>query len=132
MVTAIVSKIGEIRPVCFARSCLYRAANALERGDTIAAGCLLYEATRRYLLAMCEAHDVKPGRSIKRVVRQLVTAKQLTDDGASWLRDCLDYGERCQHCRRVKPELIEASISLLHLLLDCSPELELPTRGGGV
>ena len=132
MVTAIVFRLGQRRPVCFARPSLNRAACALDRGDVIAAGCLLHEATGRLLIALCEAHDIKPGRSLRRVIRQLLAANVMTADSAVWLREFLDYGERCQRCRRVDAMLIETCISLLHLLLDCATELELPTRGGAV
>ena len=132
MVATAVKKLGHVRPVCYSRTRLYIAATTLERGNVIAAGCLLLEATRCYAMAMCEAHEIKPARSLKRAVRQLLKAKQLTDDGAEWLRECIKYGECCQRCRRVSPAEIEVSISLLHLLLDHSPELELPTRGGMV
>ena len=130
MVATCVPELGQRRPVCYSRTRLYIAATTLDRGNVIAAGCLLHEATRCYVLAMCEAHKIKPARSLKRAVRQLLKAKQLSDDGAMWLRDCIKYGERCQRCRRVSPAEIEVSISLLHLMLDGSPELELPTRGG--
>ncbi len=130
MVTIAVKTLGQRRPTCYARPALREAADAHERKDIIAAGCWLHEAVRRYLLAMCEAHNIKPAKSLELVVHQLLDAKQLTDDGLQWLKDSIMYGENCRNCRYTMPALVEVSISLLHLLLDNSPELELPTRGG--
>ncbi len=130
MVKLSVPSLGQRRPTCYALPALREAADAHDRKDIIAAGCWLYEATRRYLLSMCEAHKIEPVSDLDLIVGQLVEAKELTKDGAQWLHDCIMYGEKCQRCRYTMPALIEVSIGLLHLLLDHSPELELPTRGG--
>ena len=130
MVKLTVKTLGQRRPTCYARPALREAADAHDRKDIIAAGCWLYEATRRYLLGMCEAHKIEPVSDLDLVVGKLLAAKQLTGDGSQWLHDAIMRGENCQRCRYTMPALIEGSIGFLHLLLDHSPELELPTRGG--
>ena len=132
MVAAIVTRLGERKPVCYALPALREAADAHERKEIVTAGCWLYEATRRYLMSMCEAHKIEPVSDLDLVVGQLLAAKQLTGDGSQWLHDAIMFGENCQRCRYTMPALIEVSISLLHLMLENSPELELPTRGGQI
>lgn len=132
MVATTLKTLGQQRPVCYARPALREAADAHERKDLVAAGCWLHEATRRYLLAMCESHGLEPAGSLDMIVHQLLDAKHITDDGWLWLKDAIMYGENCRDCRYVMPALIEVSISLVHILLDNSPELELPKRGGRV
>ena len=132
MVKLSVKTLGQRRPTCYARPQLYAAHASLDRGDTIAGGVQLLEAMRRYVAAMCVAHCVKPARSLRRVIKQLLAAKGIDDSIAEWLNEIVDMGQKCQQCQSVKPKVVEAGVCFMHVILDHSTELELPTRGGVV
>lgn len=132
MVAPIHAKLGMVRPLCLARPMLFSAQESLEAGYIAEAGVKLLEAVRRYVTAMCQAHEITPAKSLRRVVRQLTLANQLTDCGADWLLEAIDRGDQCLRCERVQLCLLKYSITCLHLLLDHSPELDQPNREGGV
>ena len=136
MVVCVVSELGKVRPVCFARSLLFTAADSLEAGDITKAGCQLREAVSRYLIAMCEAHNCTPQKKQLRTPavmnRALLKAGGVDRGIYDWLREIIGYGNRAAHCRPVRSELIETSISIMCIVLDESPEINLPERTGGV
>ena len=135
MVTTIVSELGKVRPVCFARSQLLMAANSLEAGNIIKADRQLWVAVCRYLESMCEAHNCTPKR--KRLRTPAVMARALFKAGGidraiyDWLRELIDYAGWCASGRIVRVSIIETSISWMHVMLDSSPEINLPERQGG-
>ena len=135
MVMAVVSELGKVRPVCFARSMLLKAADSMDRGETTTAGCQLREAVSRYLFAMCEAHDCLPRkkehRTPARMARAVYKAGALQGGGYQWLTEIIDAGNRCAHCRPVRVSLLRTCISLMHTVLDYSPEILSPERQGG-
>jgi hypothetical protein len=136
MVMALVTDLGKVRPVCLSRLYLNRSHDALERGDTLAAGCLLREAVIRYLTALCEYHDCTPVRKCDRkamaMLRALRRKDQFTTDGFEWVKEAIAIGGRLTHCKPVRPSLVELSMSLLSSLMDCSSEIIFPNRNGGV
>lgn len=135
MVMAIVSELGKVRPVCLSRFYLNRAIEALEAGNTIQAGCLLREAIHRYLDALCQYHKIeirkRRDRTPSIMLRALWKAKQFDEGGYSWVRESIEVGNKLAHCKPVKASLVESCISLMHCLMDYSPEIIFPTREGG-
>ena len=132
MVALMVRSIDQ-RPVqCNARSLLFRAHAALERGSVTEAGCLLREAVRLYLLAECTYSDCLPAKKGQRVPAMLLKSlkKQVPDFGAEWLEEIIGYCNQLAHCQFVRPGLIEASIGAVHLYLDCATYLLEPTAAG--
>jgi len=132
MVRTAVPTLGYRRPVCLARPILSSAEYDSQSGYHTSAGVKLLEATRRYLIAMSEAYGIRPAKSPRRVVKQLIKAKVITDGPGQWLLDIIDIGRKCQQCRHVDPSSIEFAISILRGFLDAAHELDLPTRGGAV
>jgi hypothetical protein len=136
MVTALVSGLGKSRPVCFSRFYLNRSLDAIKRGDTIAAGCLLREAIDRWLKALCDYHKVYLGKnqlpSPKVLLRALSKAKQIDGGAYRWCSDAIDIGNKLAHCRPVRPHMVTTCIELMHYLMDLTPELIFPIREGGV
>lgn len=136
MVACIVQELGKVRPVCFSRSLLFSASDSLEAGDVIKAGCQLREACTRYLVSMCEYHGCTPQKKQHRTPvimnRALLKAGGIDRGIYRWIREIIDYGNRCAHCRPVRSELIETSIQIMCFVLDNSPEVNLPERTGGV
>lgn len=135
MVTALVSDLGKVRPVCMSRFYLNRALDALENGNKFEAGVLLREGIARYLEALCQYYDCQPKRPRDRtpstLARSLWKNGHLPDGAYQWIREAIDYGNRLAHAKPVKASLIECSITLVHWLMDRSPELIFPTREGG-
>jgi hypothetical protein len=136
MVMALVTDLGKVRPVCLSRLYLNRSYDALERGDLIAAGCLLREAIHRYLDALCQYHKVqipkKHDRTCSVMAKALWKAKHFESCGYQWVRESIQYGNKLAHCKPVRPSLVSCCIDLLHTLMDNSPEIIFATRGGGV
>ena len=131
MVMCSVQELGRVRPVCFARTLLYSAQDAIDRGEAHSAGIMLLRATRYYLEAMCIAHDVKPAKSLLRVIRQLRKAHGINEGIDDWLQEITKVGLKCVRCERVQPVSVENCIAFLHFILNNSPEVEFPTREGG-
>ena len=135
MVVCAVQELGKVRPVCFARSMLSAASDSLEAGDAFKAGYQLREAVSRYLTAMCEAHNCKPRKKHPRTSGEM--ARALFKGGGidrgiyDWLREIIDCADLCARWRISRSRLIKTSISLMHFMLDNSPEINLPERAGG-
>ncbi len=133
MVALASPDLFKFRPVCLSRLYLYRAHSALERGDTIAAGCLLREAVTRYLTALCQYGDCLPrkrDRTPANMLRVLREAHQLGDDDCEAIRMVIDVGNKLAHCKAVRPSRVEYYIHYLNELCDATPELVYPTREG--
>lgn len=131
MVAPTNAKLGMVRPLCLARPMLFKAQASLEAGYIAEAGVKLQEAVRRFTTAVCQAHGITPAKSLRRVVRQLVEAQHLGDGDGDWLLEAIGYADQCIRCEHVKLSLLQVSITCLHCLLDCSPELDQPNREGG-
>lgn len=134
MVVCVVQELGKVRPVCFARSMLFAASDSLEAGDIVKAGCQLREAASRYLVAMCEYHSCTPKKKQHRTPvimnRALLKAGGIDRGIYRWIREIIEYGTLCAHCRPVRSEFIENSIEIMCFILDNSPEINLPERQG--
>jgi hypothetical protein len=137
MVTLAVDSLQQYLRPCFARPKLFEAQDALDRGDMIAAGCLLREAARRFLVAQCEYHGLKTSKREQQSPRVLL--KTLDKAGHckgccfEWMQDIIDTGNKLAHCQPVKESLVSCCIDLLHNLLDYSTgHVELRREGGAV
>jgi hypothetical protein len=135
MVTALVTELGKVRPICFARFYLNRAASELERGDRISAGCLMREAIQRYLTALCDHHCCLPGRDIDRtpakLLRTLQKQNKLPECAYIWIKESIEVGNKLAHCHLIRTALVRTCIELLHFIIDHTTELVFPTREGG-
>jgi hypothetical protein len=111
--------------VNLSRMYLHRAHEALNRGDLIAAGCLLREAAHRQLVAMCHWYGCTPKKARRRrpmdLARALRDAKACGDGGFEWLREIITAGNTAAHCGRVDRGTLRAAISLLHYFIDADP-----------
>jgi hypothetical protein len=135
MVTALVDRLGQTIPICFARQILDQANAAFQRGDLTTAGCKLREAARRLLEAQCKYHDCLPRKRDCRSPRFLLSALRKAGhcpDGAfRWLSDIIDVGNKAAHCQYVRPSLVECSITILYSLLDSATGYRDFKREGG-
>jgi hypothetical protein len=135
MVTLAVDTIEQWARPCFARPKLFEAQAALYRGELIAAGCLLREAVRRFLISQCEYHCCSPTKKSLKSPRQLANTLHRAGHcrGASfdWLCEIIDVGNKLAHCQPVSRSMIECCISLLHNMLDCSTGYSEFKRNGG-
>jgi len=131
MVMLAVQSLGQTRPLCFARTTLFAAQRSLDAGNVTTAGVKLLKASRLYLDAMCIAHDIKPAKSSRRVIRQLLKAGGINKGMDEWLAEIVKTGTHCANCEPIQLNVVEGCISFLHFILDNSPEVDFPTRDGG-
>jgi hypothetical protein len=134
MVMALVSELGMARPVCLTRIYLHRAANLLQAGDLIAAGCLMREAIKRYLTALCEYHNCDMGRKRERTPTKLLgllwSAKKICPTAHLWMKDAIEVGNKSAHCQSIRKATLRTCIELMHSIVDHTPEIVFPTREG--
>ncbi len=136
MVALAVKEFGKIRPVCFASTMLHTAMDASNRHDLVSAGTRLREATNRYLVAMCEYYDCTPKKRrdimLARMSKNLLKAGGIDQGIFDWMKDIIEVGHMSAHCKRVSHERLDTAISLLQLIINNTPEMDFPTRSGGV
>lgn len=135
MVRLVVVSLEQSLPPCFARPMLYRAHDALQRGDLIAAGCRLRESVRRLLHSQCEYHQCLPKKGKVHHPRQLANAllqKGYCGEGSyGWLIEIIEAGNAAAHCRPITAKQLSVCISLLHTLLDSATGYREFKREGG-
>lgn len=135
MVRLVVVSLEQVLPPCFARPMLYRAHDALQRGDLIAAGCRLREAVRRLLYSQCEFHHCLPKKSKIHHPRQLANA--LLQNGYcgegvhGWLIEIIEAGNAAAHCKPATAQHLGDCISLLHAILNSATGCHEFKREGG-
>ncbi len=132
MVMLAVRTFGQSPVTCNARSLLFQSHADLERGALFSAGVLMREALRVYLVAECEYWGCLPEKKKRRSPSLLVKAlcKEVTDFGADWLFEIIDYGNQLAHCQHVPQKRIETCLSILHMYLDAAPYLQQPAAAG--
>ena len=128
MVALLVDSLGKVRPTCFARAMLFAAADSAEAGDIVKAGIELREAANRFLAALCEAHGCVPEKKYDRcpggMLVVLLKRKHIDRHTYRWLREIVEVGNKCAHCRKVDASLVKTGIGMLHLILDDAPEIK--------
>jgi hypothetical protein len=126
MVALAVPRFGMIVELNFARAFLHRAADALNRDDVIACGCLLREAVRRQLWAECHWYDCLPEGATHKtspwmLLAALNKAGHCNEGGYQIAKEAIGYGNTTAHCGRVKPSYLRWSIQLFHDIIDSCP-----------
>jgi len=136
--SATVPRFGMVGKLNFARAFLFRAADALQRGDVIAAACLLREAIRRQCWAECQWFDCLPQGASDRtppmtLIKALKKAGQCghEDYGFDCVKEMIQLANAVVHCQPIKAKYIGSSISLLHCMIDATPCNE-PTNMAGL
>ena len=138
MVAPSVPVLGRVITLNFARSYLFRAADALNRGDLIGAGCLLREAIRRQCYAECEwfgcmpvsPSDRMPPVTLLKALRKAGKCGK-DDDWYVVIKEMIDLANAAAHCKPVKPSYIRTSIEMFHDVIDTEPCLQ-PENISGV
>lgn len=138
MVCPSVPALGRVVTPNFARAFLFRAAEALKRGDLIAAGALLREAIRRQCYAECEWFDCLPQSSSDRMppvtlLRALRRAGKCGRDGEFYgvIKEAIDLANAAVHCVPVKASYLRTSIVMFHHVIDSTPCLQ-PANIAGI
>ena len=125
MVAPAVPEFGRVLTLNFARAYLFRAAEALDRGDLIAAGCLLREAIRRQCWAECEWNGCLPQNVSLRtppvtLLRALARASKC-EANFSWVKEMIETANAAAHCIPVKRSELRFAIETFHGVIDdCS------------
>lgn len=135
MVAAAVPVLGRTITINFSRAFLFRAAEAYERGDYIAAGVLFREALRRQLWSECEWHGILPdGASERTPPRALLAAAckggRCRPDMFDVVREMVRLANATAHCLPFRPDELHSSILLLFDIIDASPYQQ-PANGKG-
>jgi hypothetical protein len=126
MVALATPRFGYVPEPNFARAYLFRAADALDAGNVLAAGVLLREAVRRQCWAECQWFGCLPAganeRTPARVLLAALKRAGRTDECAlSIARECIEYGNAAAHCRRVNRAWLRSAIRMFHDLIDSTP-----------
>lgn len=131
MVAPSVPVLGRVITLNFARSYLLRAADALNRGDLIGAGCLLREAIRCQCYAECEWFGCMPQSPSERMppvtlLKALRKAGKCGKDdfGYELIKEMIDLANAAAHCKPVSAKLMRSSITMFHGVIDTEPCLQ--------
>jgi hypothetical protein len=106
---------------------LFQAADSVDRGNALKAALELREAANRFLQALCQAHECtlkKYDRCPGGMIVALHKGKHIDRGAYRWLREIVEVGNKCAHCRKVDASLVKAGIGMLHLMLDGAPEIK--------
>lgn len=133
MVMATTPRLEFVPQVNLSRFYLFKAADALERGNVCEAGVLLREAIRRQLYAECAWKGCLPvrGKHNRKRKFQAFTPLELLKAlrraghcgamGYEWTAEAIDVCNKCAHCVPVQPGVIRLAIEWWHTSIDADP-----------
>ncbi|MCA9258507.1 MAG: hypothetical protein KDA61_04875 [Planctomycetales bacterium] len=131
-----ISDFGDaLRPTSPTLLVVARSRAAINRGDLIAAGCLLRQAVRDFAWALVELHrlEIDPKRrATKKVLVRLRDEGRLPAMEAQWLHEALHFGNCSAHCDPPEEHLLRAALMMIEDLAAHETGVDFPVRKGGL